>query len=185
MSPSYTFAVNLILSGRGVDLDEPLRRYATEKLTHVQRFFDRIIKMEAQLSEKRNRHGVEHRIEVMVRTPGETLRAHAEGPDHFAAIDKVADRIETQLKKFKDRLIDSHRGRRALPPEPIQDDQVDDASAIVRRPPNVTKPLTPEEARLELESRGLAFLFFTNSESMQPNVLYRRKAGFGLIEPEV
>jgi putative sigma-54 modulation protein len=176
--------VNLILSGRGVDLDEPLRRYATEKLTHVQRFFDRIIKMEAQLSEERNRHGVEHRIEVMVRTPGETLRAHAEGPDHFAAIDKVADRIETQLKKFKDRLIDSHRGRRAIAPEPIDEDSVDDASAIVRRPAQVTKPLTPEEACLELESRGLAFLFFTNAESMQPNVLYRRKAGFGLIEPE-
>jgi putative sigma-54 modulation protein len=182
--------MNLILSGRGVDLDEPLRRYATEKLTRIQRFFDRIIKMEAQISEERNRHGVEHRVEVMVQTPGDTLRAHGEGPDLFAAIDKVADRMETQIRRFKDRLTDhsqhGRRGRRppdAAPAE-IAEVAVDPDSEIVRRPAQMTKPLTPEEARLELESRGLAFLFFTNAESMQPSVLYRRKAGFGLIEHE-
>ncbi|HYZ92494.1 MAG TPA: ribosome-associated translation inhibitor RaiA [Actinomycetota bacterium] len=178
--------MNLILSGRGVELDEPLRRYATEKLTRIQRFFDRIIKMEAQITEERNRHGVEHRVDVMVQTPGETLRAHGEGADLFAAIDKVADRIETQVKKFKDRLIDSHRGRRLPETEPldIAEVAVDPDSEIVRRPAQAAKPLTLEEARLELESRGLTFLFFTNAESMQPNVLYRRKTGFGLVEPE-
>lgn len=173
--------MNLILSGRGVDLDDSLRRYATDKLTRVQRFFDRIIKMEVELTEERNRHGIEHRVEVIVQTPRESLRAHGEGPDHFAAIDKVSDRLETQLKRFKARL--KHRTRAPkVPPNSHEEETWEDA--IFRRPTQVTKPLTPDEARFELESRGLAFLLFTNAESMQAAVIYRRKTGFGLIEPE-
>lgn len=177
--------MNLILSGRGVDLDDSLRGYATEKLTRVQRFFDRIIKMELELTEERNRHGVEHRAEVIVRTPRETVRAHGEGPDHFAAIDKVSDRLETQLKRVKGRL--THRNHRDAKPPLVDTSPAEDAdeeSDIVRLPLQVTKPLTPEEARFELESRGLSFVFFTNAESMRPAVIFKRRSGFGLIEAE-
>ena len=180
---TYTFDVNLILSGRGVDLDDSLRRYATEKLTRVERFFDRIIKMEVELTEERNRHGVEHRVEVTLRTPGESLRAHGEGPDHFAAIDKVADRLETQLKRVKDRL--KHRPYRVSRTANTNSETADaEEPQILRRLVPPTKPLTPDEARLELESRGLAFFLFTNAETMGPAVIYRRSSGFGIIEPE-
>lgn len=101
----YTFDVNLILSGRGVKLDDRLRRYATGKLSKVERFFDRIIKMEVELRSERNpRVRDPHRVEVTVKTPRETLRAHGEGLDHFAAIDVAADRLEVQVKRFKARL---------------------------------------------------------------------------------
>jgi putative sigma-54 modulation protein len=183
--------VNLILSGRGVDLDEPLRRYVTEKLTRVERFFDRIIKMEVELTEERTRHGVEHRVEVIARTTRESLRAHGEGPDHFAAIDKVTDRLETQLKRVKDRLTSRHRDAKVslendglVPVAEFGASDEDDEQEIVRVPARVTKPLTPDEARFELESRGLNFLLFTNAETMSPAVIYRRETGFGLIEPE-
>lgn len=183
----YTLGVNLILSGRGVELDEPLRRYATEKLTRVQRFFDRIIKMEVEVTEERNRHGVEHRVEVTVQLPGETLRAHAEGPDHFAAIDKVTERIERQVKRLKDRLTHkSHRDWKpvvTLDTAAIAEDE-DEPHEIFRRTTPLVKPLTPEEASLELESLGLEFMLFTNAETMGPAVIYKRKGGFGLIETE-
>jgi putative sigma-54 modulation protein len=175
--------VNLILSGRGVELDEPLRRYATEKLTRVQRFFDRIIKMEVELTEQRTRHGVEHRAEVTVSTPGDTLRAEGVGIDHFAAIDKVTVRLERQIKRFKNRLIQSHRGPKHV--VPLADLDGEGPPEIVRRPAQLLKPLMPDEARLELESRELVFLLFTNAETMKPAVIYRRKTDFGLIEPEI
>ncbi len=177
--------MNLILSGRGVELDDALRGYVTEKLTRVQRFFDRIIKMEVELTEERNRHGVEHRAEVIVRTPRETVRAHGEGPDHFAAIDKVSDRLETQLKRVKARLTQhNHRDAKLTFVDDVPTEDAEDAADIVQLPPQVTKPLTPEEARFELESRGLHFVFFTNAESMRPAVLFKRRTGFGLIEAE-
>jgi ribosomal subunit interface protein len=181
--------VNLILSGRGVELDEPLRRYATEKLTRVQRFFDRIIKMEVELRHERNpRVKDPDRVEVTVKTPRETLRVHGEGLDHYAAIDVAADRLEIQIKKHKDRLLaraHNHRdGRVKAPPVPPADTD-DEQPEIVRLRPQVAKPLMPDEARLELDSRGLDFLMFTNAESMRPAVLYRRNGGdLGLIEHE-
>lgn len=176
--------VHLILSGRGIELDEPLRKYATEKLTRVERFFDRIIKMEVELSHERNRHGPTNRVDVTVKTPRDTLRAHGEGPDHFAAIDKAADRLESQVRRFKDRLV--HRSREHKVPDSVMHfEEGDEASDILRRPQQLTKPLTPEEARLELDSRGFAFLLFTNAESMQAAVIYRLPTGgYGLIERE-
>jgi ribosomal subunit interface protein len=182
--------VNLILSGRGVELDEPLRRYATEKLTRVQRFFDRIIKMEVELRHERNpRVKDPDRVEITVKTPRETLRVHGEGLDHFAAIDVAADRLEAQIKKHKDRLVsrahNHHREDRIRSVPRPDDDDNDGQPQIVRLSPQVAKPMMPDEARLELDDRGLDFLMFTNAESMRPAVLYRRNGGdLGLIEHE-
>jgi putative sigma-54 modulation protein len=180
--------VNVILSGRGVELDDRLRSYATEKLSRVDRFFDRIIKMEVELRRERNpRVKDPDRVEVTVKTPMQTLRVHGEGLDHFAAIDVAVDRLEAQLKRVKERLKDRHNhhnSRAAATTLPVDDD-IEDEPQIVRVSPPVDKPLTPEEARLELDERGLQFLVFITAESMRPAVLYRRPDGdYGLVEAE-
>lgn len=189
--------MNLILSGRGVDLDQSLRDYATEKFTRVQRFFDRIIKMEVELRHERNpRVKDPDRVDVTVSTPRETLRVHGEGIDHRAAIDMAVDRLEIQIKKHKERLIArNHRDNHKVVPAPsdsigdlgvdlLGEDTDESAEAqIVRITPPIAKPLMPEEAKIELDDRGLEFLMFLNAESMRPAVLYRRAAGdYGLIE---
>ena len=177
--------MNLILSGRGVQLDDRLRQYATDKLSHVERFYDRIIKMEVELRRERtSRRTDRHRVEVTVKTPRETLRAHGEGVDHFAAIDIAADRLETQIKRFKSRLRDhAHRNGQVVPiPEEDDDDSSPD---IVRVRQQAAKPITAEEAIVELDERGLNFLLFTDAETMRASVLFRRAdGGFGLIEHE-
>jgi putative sigma-54 modulation protein len=181
--------VNLILSGRGVELDDAIRSYATEKLTRVERFFDRIIKMEVELRHERNpRVKDPDRVEITVKTPMQTLRVHGEGLDHFAAIDVAADRLEMQIKKFKEKLVDhhNHHNNNRQPPafEP-EDDDTDDGPVIVRVSPPVDKPLTPEEARFELDDRDLPFIVFIDAETMRPAVMYKRPDGiYGLVEAE-
>ena len=185
--------MNLILSGRGVDLDDALRQYATEKLTRVERFFDRIIKMEVELRHERNpRVKDPERCEVVVKTPKQTLRVHGEGLDHFAAIDVAADRLEMQVKKVKERLKDrqhhgsnNHRVASAPSAADTAADDAEDGPVIVRVSPPIDKPLTPEEARLELEERGMQFLVFIDAETMLPSVLYHRPDGdYGLVQAE-
>jgi putative sigma-54 modulation protein len=180
--------VNLILSGRGVELDDALRDYATEKLTRAQRFFDRIIQMEVELLHEKNpRVKDPDRVQITVKTPKETLRVHGEGLDHFAAIDVAADRLEAQMRKHKERLIDrSHQGDNHRSEVAVGgSDEDGDEPRIVRMSPLMDKPLTPEEARLELDDRKLTFLCFMTAESMRPAVLFRRDAGdYGLIEFE-
>jgi putative sigma-54 modulation protein len=180
--------VNLILSGRGLELDDRLRQYATDKLSHVGRFYDRIIKMEVELCRERtSRRSDRHRVEVTVRTPKETLRAHGEGVDHYAAIDIAADRLETQIKKRKAKLRDhAHRpdGAERLHLNG-QDPNEEPGPRIVRLRQLTTKPITAEEATVELDDRSLNFLLFTDAETMRASVVYRRADGsFGVVEHE-
>lgn len=179
--------MNLILKGRGVQLNDQLRGYATEKLTRVQRFFERIIKMEIELRSESTRDvNGRHHADVTVRTPGETLVAHGAGVDLFAAIDQAADKLEIQVKKHKERRSDHHHRARAeaLAAEP-DEDTADTAPRIVRMPQQLVKPMTGEEAALELDVRGLRFLVFTQAETMRPAVIYRLDdGGYGLIEPQ-
>src|SRR5437879_5978657 len=134
--------MNLILSGRGVDLDDGLRGYATEKLTRVERFFDRIIKMEVHLDHEKNpRVKTPDRVEITVSTPGGTLRVHGEGIDHRAAIDVAADRLEAQVKRVKDRL--RRHPHRDSDHRPVEDDGAE-TDLIHRRPQQLAKPLTPD-----------------------------------------
>lgn len=178
--------MNLILSGRGVDLDERLREYATEKLARVEKFFDRIIKMEIELRHERNpRVRDPDRVEVVVKTPGETLRVHGEGTDHFAAIDMAADRLERRVKRFKNRLIQRARNGKVENKEVVpSDDDAEPEVPIVRFPQQVAKPLTPDDAIVELDAGGRDFMLFTNAETMRAALIYRRDDGFGLIDYE-
>lgn len=177
--------MNLIVKGRGVDLNDRLRDYATDKFTRAQRFFDRIIRMEVEFSEERNpRVADKHRVDVTVKTPGDTLRASGAAGDYFSAIDRASDRLEAQVKKFKGRLIDrSHRADNHIESQDLIPAEGDERPVIVRTTQAERKPMTPEEAVMELEDSGMHFLLFTNAETMGPAVLYRRQDGtFGLVE---
>lgn len=183
--------MNLILRTRGTDLNDRLREYAEDKLGRAERIFGRIIKMEVELAcEPNPRVKDGHRVEVTVKAPGDTLRAHGGGADFYAAIDQAADRLERQLRRLKGRLTDNHRGRNNNnngPPldtaEPLVGEDLDEGPIITRLEPSVGKPMTPEEAVLELESRGMQFLLFTDSNTLGACVVYRRADGtYGLIE---
>jgi hypothetical protein len=118
-----------------------------------------------------------------VKTPKETLRAHGEGVDHFAAIDIVADRLETQIKRRKAKLRDhAHRNGHV---EPAPADESEPGPRIVPLRQLTTKPMTPEEAVVELDERGLEFILFTDASSLRAAVLYRRADGsYGVVEHE-
>ena len=182
--------MNVILKGRGVDLNERLRGYATDKFTRVQRFFERIIKIDVELSQERNpRVKDRHRVEVTVSTPGETLRATGAGADYFAAIDQAADRLETQVKRHKERFqrrvsrTNSHVPDGAAAYVEDAEDVAGAGPVIVRGESTLVKPMSPEEAVLELDETGLQFLLFLNSETMHCAVVYHRSDGaYGLIE---
>lgn len=183
--------MNLILRTRGTDLNDRLREYAQDKLGRADRIFGRIIKMEVELAcEPNPRVKDGHRVEVTAKAPGATLRAHGGGADFYTAIDQAADRLERQLRRFKGRLTDNHRGRNnsSAPasgvPDRVAGENVDGGEPVITRmEPTAAKPMTPEEAILELEGRGMQFLLYTDSTTLGACVVYRRADGtYGLIE---
>ena len=116
------------------------------------------------------------------------MRVEAAAQEAQEALDLAVAKFERQLRKLKDRLITKARksDKRLNQPMPTVDEEGDtDASTrIVRVKQFTIKPMTPEEAALQMEMLNHSFFFFLNAESDEYAVLYRRDDGqLGLIEP--
>jgi putative sigma-54 modulation protein len=170
------------LIGRNVEISEAMRAYAEDKLSKLNRFSDQIIDAKVVMSYAASEGVAEPaRVEVQVNVPNGILRAEESGRDSYAAIDKVVDKLERQLKKFKGRLI-SRRNE----PAPVFEEPEEDSlePEIVRIKRHVLRPMSPEDAAIEMENLGHSFFVFRNAETEEINVLYLRRDGnYGLIEP--
>ncbi|MGH2452340.1 MAG: ribosome hibernation-promoting factor, HPF/YfiA family [bacterium] len=185
---------NLIIQGRHLDIGEPLKRYAERKLHKLIRHFDQLQKAQAVLKEERHRSdGRAQVVEVTVWGDGLVLRGRHSDGNMRAAIDGVVDKLERQIRKRRSRLIDKRRTevsrarrRRAAAAEAALR-AVPAASMpaeVVRIKRFVMKPMTAEDAIIQIEGLGHAFFVFRNAQTEEINVLYRRQTGdYGVIEP--
>lgn len=159
------------------------------KVGNASRIFDAVNAVDVELSEEHNpRLAPERcRVEITARAVGNTVRVESASDTMETALDLAVDRFEKQLKKLKDRLVSRSRPRRGdqvpgMPPEPPVD--FDDEPDIVRTKQFVMKPMTTEEAVLQLELLGHTFFLFNNVDTDLTSVIYRRRDGaYGLIEP--
>jgi len=184
--------MQVTVKGRNTDVPEKLRAHAQQKLTKVERFDDRILAMDVEFSEERNPRVAEpHKVEVTVTTKSRLVRAEARAADPAAAVDQVVGRLERQIKKLKRRRVDRTQhadGVKGMAP-PVERQKPEDQSAeltFARYKRIEMKPMTSEEAVGQMELLGYDFFLFSNAETQQANVVYRRhNGGYGLIEPGV
>jgi putative sigma-54 modulation protein len=185
--------MQVTVKGKNTDVPDKLRALAERKLAKVQRFDDRILSMDVEFSEERNpRVADAHRVEVTLTTKHRLVRARASAHDPAAAVDRVIDRLQRQVKKLKGRRVDRTQHAESAktlpaPPEPGTAEEADqpDTTGIVRFKKVEMKPMTPEEAVDRMDLLGHDFYLFANAETERVNVVYRRRGGgFGLIEPE-
>lgn len=175
----------MIIKGKNYDVSDRMRQYTEEKIGKMTRFFSNFIEAEVELSEMRNpRIDNRSHVEVTIHTKGSVIRAKADSSDMHSAIDIVAEKIEKQVKRFKDRLK-NHNGDTSIKLLPIADDLLPEAGPMIVKTKSIPfKPMSASEAQLQMELLGHDFFIFTNSEGEQLNVLYRRRDGnYGLIEP--
>lgn len=103
--------MNLNISGHHIDLTDALRNYVRSKLQRVERHFDHVIDAEIVLEVEK----LQHKAEATLHLSGKTLHAEAVETDMYAAIDVMADRLDRQICKFKEKITDHHNreGQRA------------------------------------------------------------------------
>jgi len=176
------------LVGRQVEITEALKSYLDKKMHRLDRHFDDNADARVVLSMA---HGprIERRAkaEIQVNVPRGVVRVEESDPDMYAAIDRAVDRLEYQLKRYKERNFQKPRqlaepvlAGALAPVEPEEEAE----PQIVRVKRYAMKPMSPEDAAFEMESLGHDFFVFRNSESEEISVIYRRKDGnYGLIEP--
>lgn len=173
-------ALQITVRGRNVEVSNSLRDYVEKKVGRLERQFDTAVAATATLSVERDRHTVE----VTMPLNGMVLRGEETTGDMYSAVDLVVDKLERQVAKYKTRLSRRLRsGDDRLAVEQI--DPGEKEPRVVRTKRFNLKPMTIDEAVLQLGLIGHDFFIFTNADSDRINVLYRRKDGnYGLIEPE-
>lgn len=186
--------MELVVRGRRLDLSPELRAYAEDKVGRVTHLMNgMVMSVDIELYHERNRSIDQREVaEVTVFTKGHVLRARESGTDMKSAIDKVAGKMENRARRYKERVIDRHTGRitgAGVTPTP-QPELVPEESevepSIVKKKTVDLKPMTEEEAVLQIELLGHDFFVFASDETGDPQVLYRRRDGdYGLIVPRV
>jgi len=179
--------MRLQVKGKNVEVSESIRDYAAEKLRRLERQLEDGAQVELELAVERNRSIADNHVaEATVWTRGPVLRARESSSDMKASIDQLADKLSRQVVRYREkrRRRNGHRTAEAAPAE-LDGEALLEEAPIVKTKRFPVKPMTPEEAVLQLELIGHDFFVFRNSESLEVNVVYRRRDGaYGLIEPE-
>ncbi len=177
--------MELLVRNAEGNVPERHRDYAAKKLGKLDKYFHKATRVEMVYHEQKGKH----RLEVTVFADGFTVRGEERDSSLRACIDRVSDKLEKRLSSLKGRLIDSHRRRGAKRmPAALSEEKPPKApqTRIVERKQFLVKPMSPDEASLQMELVGHPFFVFRNSDSGQFAVLYKRKGGtYGLLEPEM
>ncbi len=171
------------IRGQNLELTDKIKSYSEEKINKLTKYFDHIMEAEIELIAEKNPSISDSQIaEVTVFTKGHVLRAKEASSDIFASIDLVSAKLERQLKKYKDKMYKSSKRRPQVKEDHWTPEQIE-LSRIVKVKEVVMKPMTPEEATMQLDLLGHEFFVFTNSDTEEVNVVYKRNDdNYGLIK---
>ena len=187
--------MNLTVKGRNLVLTETISTYAQEKMGKLSKYLANGSRCELELWTEKNPSISDNQVvEATIFTKGPVIRAREASPDIYASIDLVFAKLERQVKKYRGKLVSRYQGppKEILASEGFQLlEEAEEAEAdtpgprIVKTKQFMVKPMSPEEAALQLELVGHDFFLFTNSETNETAVVYRRRDGnYGLIEAQ-
>ena len=171
-----------VITGRNLDVTEGLKSAIYDKIGKLERYFNPDTEVHVTLSGEKDRQ----KIEVTIPVKGNIIRSEQVSSDMYVSIDLVEEIIERQLKKYKNKIIDKSQARDSFTVEYMDNDyEEDDSVKIIRTKKFAVKPMDPEEACIQMELLGHNFYVFSNAETGEVNVVYKRKGNtYGLIEPE-
>ncbi len=174
--------MSIIVRGKNIEITPALKDYVVKRVSKITKYFDSLGEITAILIVEKGRHI----IELTVPVNGMMLRGQEATADMYTSIDLVVDKIEKQIEKYKTKLSRRLKGGN------FKGDLVasvaaaeDDETKVVKTKRFPIKPMDVDEAILQMNLINHDFFVFTNAETEEANVLYRRKDGnYGLIEPE-
>jgi putative sigma-54 modulation protein len=172
---------------RQMEQSEALKAYAEEKLDRVAKYIDEPVSVQVFFTVEKK---IRHIAEIVISAKGITTKASEETNDMYAAIDAVIDKIERQLKRYKEK-IKAHKpntdGNGRQISRKVFDAESIEASAepvVIKTRTEIAKPMSIDEAVMQMDLLHKDFIVFSDADNNEINVLYRRKDGnFGLIEP--
>ena len=195
--------MNIVVRSRQFKITDALREYVIKRVKKLEKYPYDFSDVQVTLSVEKERQ----RVEITTALSGFALRGEEETLDMYSSVDLVVEKLERQINKYRKRFDKRHasiRDMELLPEEGAALPEVEPADSakgasvsrrsqeklpehdtIVRVKKILTKPMSVEEAVMQMNMVGHSFYMFINAESGQMNVVYSRNDGnYGLLEPE-
>lgn len=173
---------------KNIELTSALKETVEKKISKLGRYFDSEVEARATLSVQKNRHI----IEVTIPFNGVILRGEESTDDLYKSIDLVEEKLQRQIRKQRTKLAKRNQGTDSLKYASFNAGAIESAETedeefkIVKTKKFSIKPMSAEEAILQMELLGHNFFVYQDGKSNDMHVVYRRKDGeYGLIESEV
>lgn len=178
--------MEIIIRGNKVAVTDSMKEYIEEKLSKLDKYLKDSDNARATVVIKIRGH--KQVVEVTIPLKSLILRSEEEQEDAYAAIDVAIDKLERQIRKNKTKLM-SRQSKTNVETYDFSIDDFDDIdeeeTEVLKRKSISVKPMSEEEAVLQLDLLGHQFYMYKDSETMKPAVVYKRKdGGYGIIESE-
>jgi ribosomal subunit interface protein len=200
--------VEVVVKGRHCEVSDRFRSHVEEKLTRLEKYDQRVIRVDVEVSKEANPRLADQqvRVEITIRSKGPVIRAEAAAEDKLSALDKAVERLSAQARKASDRRRVHHGSRTPTSlaqamavvneggagGEPAEDHPtvhkegpitvMGDGPPVVREKAHSAAPMTLDQALYEMELVGHDFYLFIDKENEQASVVYRRKGyDYGVI----
>ncbi|HEY5532638.1 MAG TPA: ribosome-associated translation inhibitor RaiA [Candidatus Anoxymicrobiaceae bacterium] len=185
--------MQVVIKGKNIEVTEALRDHARQKVMKIEKLDLGFKEIEVKLIiEKNPSIQINQIAELTLYGSGRILRATERDRDMYVAIDKAVSKLARQIKKYHGKQINRTQAQEsdrtqaqesALRAQFIPTSPSEGMPVIVKEKSIALKPMTPEEAALQMEMLGHDFFVFVNADTDNTNVIYRRKDGdFGLID---
>lgn len=179
--------MKLVISGKNLEVSDRLRDYIQKKTRKFAKYLDEQTELRVELAAEKVKNSKQRQVvQVTCLNNGSLIRSQERAADMTVAIDLVVDKLDRQIKRFKDKRVSKKR-RVESETHAIQNDRDEQTSQfeIQRTKRFRTAPMTPEEAAEEMEKLGHTFFGFFNRETGELNIVYRREdGGYGRLEYE-
>lgn len=200
--------MEVVVKGRHLEVSDRFRAHVGEKLSRLEKYDHRIIRVDVEVSQESNPRQADQsvRVQITIQSRGPVIRAEATAEDKMSALDKAVAKLAAQERKAADRRR-IHYGSRPpmslgqamttmqvdVEPQPGEDEPgleykegpltvVGDGPLVVREKTHPADPMTLDQALYEMELVGHDFFLFMDEEAGRPAVVYRRKGyDYGVI----
>ena len=158
--------MNIIINCRHMDSTQNLKDYAEEKIGKFDKYLNNITEANVTLSVEKHRHTAE----VLLKVKGSPIQAESTTEEMCSAIDEVVEKLARQVRKHKDKIVSQRKGKGK---SEADIETAETVPSIIKNKSEI-KPMSVEEAAMQMDLMGRDFFVYTNASSGDINVLYKR-----------
>ncbi len=179
--------MQMIITGKNIAVPDEIEDYVRRKIERLDRHLNEPVEARVELATE-NTKNVNQReiVQVTLFKNGTIIRAEERAADLRGAVDAVVDKLDKQVRRYKDKQVRKRRVQGAAAEVAVAEPEIETGPQIVRTKRFRTEPMSAEEAAEQMELLGHSFFLFVNQDSGELNVLYRRQDdNYGLLEPQL